>query len=160
MAGGSLGVPAGAPRSKLAAARSILPSMKQNRFSPLRAFLAFLVLTAALLVQSGCVAVVAAGAAGTGVAWYNGRMDASIDAGIDDVYRASQRALAQLEFAKISESKSAVDAQLVSRTALDKKVEIALTKTSDRSTKVSIRVGVFGDESLSMAILDRIRASL
>ncbi len=109
---------------------------------------------------TGCVAVVAAGAAGTGVAWYSGRLEANLDQNIEAVFVASQKALTQLEFANISNKKSSVDAQLVSRTALDKKVEITLQKVTDRSTKVMIRVGVFGDETLSMSILDKIKAAL
>lgn len=109
---------------------------------------------------TGCVAVVAAGAAGTGVAWYSGRLEANLDQNIEAVFAASQKALNQLEFANINNKKSAVDAQLVSRTALDKKVEITLQKVTDRSTKVMIRVGVFGDETLSMSILDKIKAAL
>lgn len=109
---------------------------------------------------TGCVAVVAAGAAGTGVAWYRGQLEANLDQNIEAVFAASQKALRQLEFANISNKKSTVDAQLVSRTALDKKVEITLQKVTDRSTKVMIRVGVFGDETLSMSILDKIKAAL
>lgn len=109
---------------------------------------------------TGCVAVVAAGAAGTGVAWYRGRLEANLDQNIEAVFAASQKALNQLEFANISNKKSAVDAQLASRTALDKKVEITLQKDTDRSTKGMIRVGVFGDETLSMSIMDKIKAAL
>ena len=109
---------------------------------------------------TGCFAVVAAGAAGTGVAWYRGQLEANLDQNIDAVFTASQKALRQLEFANISNQKSSVDAQLVARTALDKKVEVRLEKVTDRSTKVIIRVGVFGDETLSMSILDKIKAAL
>lgn len=109
---------------------------------------------------TGCVAVVAAGAAGTGVAWYSGRLEANLDHNLDAVFAAAQKSLNQLEFANISNKKSSVDAQLVSRTALDKKVEITLEKVTDRSTKVIIRVGIFGDETLSMSILDKIKAAL
>jgi hypothetical protein len=119
-----------------------------------------LVLGIAAAGLTGCVAVVAAGAAGTGVAWYSGRLEANLDQNLDAVFTASQKALNQLEFANISNKKSSVDAQLVSRTALDKKVEVTLEKVTDRSTKVIIRVGVFGDETLSMSILDKIKAAL
>ena len=109
---------------------------------------------------TGCVAVVAAGAAGTGVAWYSGRLEANLDHNLDTVFAAAQKSLNQLEFANISNKRSSVDARLVSRTALDKKVEITLEKVTDRSTKVIIRVGIFGDETLSMSILDKIKAAL
>lgn len=125
-----------------------------------RRLLVALVLGVSVAGLTGCVAVVAAGAAGTGVAWYRGQLEANLDQNIEAVFAASQKALTQLEFANISNKKSTVDAQLVSRTALDKKVEITLQKVTDRSTKVIIRVGVFGDETLSMSILDKIKAAL
>jgi hypothetical protein len=116
-------------------------------------------LTLATLL-SGCV-VVAAGAAGAGaVAYVRGDLESNVPASLDDVFRATQRALGRLEFARISEKKSSVDAVLVSRTALDKKIEIKLERTSDQLTQVRIRVGLIGDESLSLAILDKINAEL
>lgn len=128
--------------------------------SVLGRWLAAILLTGAVVTSSGCIAVAAAGAAGAGVAWYSGKLESNLTDDLDAVFRASQEALADLEFAKISDQKTAIDAQLVSRTALDKKVEITLQKLSDDSTKVSIRVGLLGDESLSMAILDKIKANL
>lgn len=124
-----------------------------------------LVLALALLAvlpagPTGCVAVVAAGAAGAGVAYVRGTLEANLEHDLEDVFKASQRALADLEFAKINDRKSGVDAQLVARTALDKKVEIKLEKVTPRTTKVTVRVGVFGDETLSTTILEKIRSRL
>ncbi len=132
----------------------------QSAKMSVRRLLVALLLGVSAAGLTGCVAVVAAGAAGTGVAWYSGRLEANLDQNIEAVFAASQKALNQLEFANISNKKSSVDAQLVSRTALDKKVEITLQKVTDRSTRVMIRVGVFGDETLSMSILDKIKAAL
>jgi hypothetical protein len=134
-------------------------SIQSAKMSARRLLIALLLGIAAAGLN-GCVAVVAAGAAGTGVAWYRGGLEANLDQNIEAVFAASQKALTQLEFANISNKKSSVDAQLVSRTALDKKVEITLQKVTDRSTKVIIRVGVFGDETLSMSIMDKIKAGL
>ncbi len=137
-----------------------LPSFSTRLKAVLRRPWVASLLLGAVFVSTGCVAVVAAGAAGTGVAWYRGQLEANLDQNIDEVFAASQKALNQLEFANISNKKSSVDAELVSRTALDKKVEVRLQKVTDRSTKVIVRVGVFGDETLSMSILDKIRAGL
>lgn len=132
----------------------------QSANGSVRRLLVALGLALAAAGLTGCVAVVAAGAAGTGVAWYSGRLEANLDHNLDAVFAAAQKSLNQLEFANISNKKSSVDARLVSRTALDKKVEITLEKVTDRSTKVIIRVGIFGDETLSMSILDKIKAAL
>lgn len=109
---------------------------------------------------TGCV-VVAAGAAGAGaVAYVRGEMVVNLEHDLDAVFTASQRALGKLEFAKINDHKSSVDAQLVTRTALDKRVEIKLTQVTKTLTKVQIRVGLVGDQGLSLTILDKIRAEL
>ncbi len=111
-------------------------------------------------LTSGCV-VVAAGAAGAGaVAWVRGELDATLGNSFDDVSRATSRALEQLQLAKISETKSALDAQFIARTGQDKRIQIRLDRTTDTLTRVRVRVGTFGDETLSRAILDKIRANL
>jgi hypothetical protein len=115
---------------------------------------------ALVFCASGCVAVVAAGAAGAGVAWVRGALETNLETDLDRAYRASQEAVRELEFAPISERKSGVDAALVARTALDKRIEVIMKRVGDKSTHVSIRVGLFGDEALSLAILDRIKQNL
>ena len=108
---------------------------------------------------SGCI-VIAAGAGAGAVAYVRGELDSSVENDLEAVYKSAQNALAKLEFAKINEHKSGVDAQLVARTALDKRVEIKLTKVTDSLTKVQIRVGLVGDQDLSLMILEKIKAGL
>ena len=95
-------------------------------------------LLATVAFTSGCVAVVAAGAAGGAVAWVRGAVVTSLDGDLDRVYRASQQAVADLQFARISERKSGVDAEIKSRTALDKKdviVQIAEAFVAEMSAQ-------------------------
>jgi hypothetical protein len=108
---------------------------------------------------TGCV-VIAAGAGAGAVAYVRGEMQTSVERDLDAVFKASQRALGKLEFAKVNDHKSGVDAQLLARTALDKRVEIKLTKVTDTLTKVQIRVGLVGDQDLSLTILEKIKAEL
>ena len=116
--------------------------------------------TSVAVMQSGCL-LVAAGAAGAGtVAYVRGELTAALSNGYESVVRASNRAIDGLQFKKISEAKDALKAVLIARTADDKKVEITITKESDALTKVEIRVGVFGDERLSLTVLDKIKARL
>ncbi len=112
------------------------------------------------LASSGCGAVAAAGAAGAGVAWVRGALESNIDRDIERVYRATQQAVRGLEFAVVSENRSGLDAAVVARTALDKKVEIRLKRVGSGATHVSIRIGLFGDEDMAVSILDRIKAEL
>lgn len=122
--------------------------------------LAGLIFAGTLVLQTGCVAVVAAGAAGTGVAWHSGRLETTLNHDLDAVYSAAQKAVGKLEFARVSEKKSGVDAELIARTARDKKVTITLKRVDDTITRLGIRVGVFGDEALSLTLLEEIKARL
>jgi len=125
----------------------------------IRLSVALLVLGLVPLI-SGCVAVIAAGAGAGAVAYVRGEMNTTLERDLNGVFAAAQRALADLEFAKVNDRKSGVDAQLVARTALDKRVEIKLTKVTDRLTRIQIRVGLVGDQDLSLTVLEKIKARL
>jgi len=135
------------------------PTVRSSRFSRARALLAATALGAVVALNSGCVAVVAAAGAGAGVAWVRGAVETNLEGDVEKVYRASLKAIADLQLAKVSEQASAIDAKIVARTALDKRVEIKLEKAGN-GTKISIRVGLVGDQSLSLSILDRIKSHL
>jgi hypothetical protein len=114
-------------------------------------------------VESGCVvaAVGVAGAAGAGtVAYIRGELDATLSNDLKSVDTASKRAIQELQFAYVSESSDAFTSEIIARTADDKKIDIKLIKQADTLTKVQIRVATFGDEPMSRAILDRIKADL
>jgi len=114
---------------------------------------------AATVALTGCVAIVA-GAAGAGtVAYIRGELDAPLNASYPQAVTAVDRAIQQLEFARISDRQDALTAIFVARTAEDKKITIKVTKVADQTSKVAIRVGWLGDESLSLTILSRIKAN-
>ena len=122
--------------------------------------IATLLLAGALTFQTGCL-VAAAGAAGAGtVAYIRGELTSTLDTPYDTAVRASNRGLQTLEFAKISENKDALTAILIYRTAEDKKIEVKVAKVTEASTKISIRVGIFGDEKLSLTVLEKIKENL
>lgn len=136
--------------------------MNSSNSTPVRKFFSRLSLCLALgllPVLSGCV-LAAAGAAAGAVAYVRGELQTLLDHNYNHVVDATRAALKDLEFAKISENKDALEAVFVYRTALDKKVKIKLSKSTDKSTTVRIRVDVIGDEALSLAILDKIKANL
>lgn len=113
-----------------------------------------------LCVQSGCV-VVAVGAAAAGtVAYVRGDLQATLDADYERALRATREGLSRMKYALVSDRSDAISGQFVARTALDKRVEVDVTKGSERATQLRIRVGVFGDEEISRALLDQIKASL
>lgn len=110
-----------------------------------------------LAVQPGCL-IVAAGAAGASmVAYVRGDLTAPLDTDYESAVKAARRALDKLEFKIIDEKRDALAADFVARTALDKKVQVRVTKQGENVTQVRIRVGVFGDEALSMTVLNEIK---
>ena len=109
---------------------------------------------------SGCVAVVAGAGAGAAVAYVRGDLDGTVNAGFEKAVKAVNGAVADLKFTKVSESKDAMLAIIIARNAADKRIEIRVEQAGEKLSKVKIRVGVFGDEALSLAILDKIKAGL
>lgn len=106
------------------------------------------------------MAVVAGAGAGAAVAYIRGDLDATVSAGYDKAVKAANAAVADLKFAKVSENKDALQAIIVARNAADKRVEIRVAKVGESVVIAKIRVGVFGDEALSLAILEKIKANL
>ena len=121
-----------------------------------------LVLSLACLVffGGGCLLVaVGAGAAGT-VAYVRGDLESVLDADMNKAYTASLTSLKQLELVPTLKQKDALGAKIIARTTEDKKVTITLTRVDEKLTKLSIRIGIFGDEMQSRVIYDRIRGNL
>jgi hypothetical protein len=108
---------------------------------------------------SGCLAV-AAGAGASAVAYVRGDLETNLHTDYNRVVDSARSAINELEFAKVSENKDALKAVIIARTAMDKKVEITVVNSGKRLTNIKIRVGLFGDEALSMSILDKIKSGL
>ncbi len=133
--------------------------MKHSKLPRAAALAALILGLSTLTLSSGCLAA-AAGAGAAGVAFVMGDLTANLDASLDRSYRATQQAVEQLEFTKVSESKDALIAKVTVRNAVNQKIVIKLERVGDNLTKVSIRVDTFGDRPLSMTVLDKIKAKL
>lgn len=134
--------------------------MKTKSLTRLAALLSLGLSLSLLAGTSGCLAVAAGAGAGAAVAYVRGSLEANLAADFDTAVRATNRAIQQLEFAKVSEKKDALTDIFIIRNAADKKIEIRLDNAARELTKVQIKVGVFGDEPLSIAILEKIKSNL
>ena len=134
--------------------------MKTKITTRLTGLLAASALLATLAATSGCVAVAAGAGAGATVAYVRGDLDTTLGADLDRSVRAVNKAIEQLQFAKVSENKDALQANIIARNAADKKIELHLEKLANDATKLKIRVGTFGDDSLQTAILEKVKANL
>jgi len=129
--------------------------MKTRSLLPVIGFVSALT----LLSTSGCV-VAAVGAGAAGVAYLRGDLEVTVDSNLQRAITATNRAIDQLKFAKVSENADALVGTIVARNADDKRIEVRLEGSGNTQTKVRIRVGVLGDEELSMAIYEKIKDNL
>ena len=121
--------------------------------------LIFLLIGAVGLLQGCLVAAVGAGAVGT-MAYIQGDLEAVESEGLDVVYKATLMAVDELELNVTKKLKDALSAIVVARDAQDRKVTIKLNAAAEGTTKLSIRVGVFGNETRSRLIYQKIRDNI
>ena len=116
----------------------------------------------AVLAQGCAVAWVGVGlgvGAGT-VAYLRGDLEAVESKDIDTVLEATEKAIEELELKVSKKTRDKMSAVIVARDAQDEKITIKLNATADESTKLSIRVGGFGDETKSRLIYQKIQEKL
>ena len=121
-----------------------------------------ILLAAMTFGSSGClVLAVGAGAAGA-VAYTKGDLEAEQHHNIDQVYAATTKAVEDLKLYVLSDegNQDALSATVVARDAGDKRVKVTLKSVAQDLTKVSIRVGTFGDQTKQRLIYDKIRENL
>ncbi len=120
-------------------------------------------LAASLLFMTGCrvLWLGAAGATGAGiVAYVDGKLEDTLGNNYDTVVAATAKAITQLEFAQPEERKDGLSDTFITHNAKGDRVEITVSNVGENATKVSIRVNTFGDQQMSMSILDKIKANL
>jgi len=112
------------------------------------------------LTQSGCLIAAAAAGTGAGVAYVKGKSVDLLDATPHAIADATEAAFKDLDIAVISREYTDVDATIIGRTARDTRVQVTAKAETDKTSKVFIRAGVFGDDPLQARVLERIRANL
>jgi len=106
---------------------------------------------------AGCVALVAGGAAGAGtVVYFKGQLDEEIRAPEAKVYSASISALRELRLPVLEDDHDSFTAKIKSKLANGKDVWISMESVTGGSSKIAIRVGIFGDEEKSRMISNTI----
>ncbi len=131
------------------------PSLHLKRLIP---FIASAIL---LSSTTGCVALLVGGAAGAGaVAYQRGALVSTEAASLDTTWNACRAAVKKLEFVETLSKKDALEGTLAAKTAKDRTVTFSLHRVTDTTTELRIRVGTFGDETLTRQIHDAVRKAL
>jgi hypothetical protein len=144
--------------------------MVAGRIQRKYAALLYLVVAGVALGSSGCLVAAATGVAaagGVGAYFYcTGSVSREYHVPVDQAFAAVQGALADLGITPAGPDHTENGHKLQTRTGDNKKVEVTVTAVPLRvpadgpQTKVSIRVGVFGDQPLSERFLDLVQSRL
>jgi hypothetical protein len=131
---------------------------------------AFLAVAALALANAGCIALAAgaaaAGAGGVAYAYFTAPLIHDYPTGVNDTAAATKLALADLQFPLVNEKAEDGNVVVESRTGDGYKIVVNLDVLASRvpadgtMTRVSVRVGHFGDDAVSARIHDQINLHL
>lgn len=109
----------------------------------------------------GCAAAAVGAAAGAGaLAYSKGNLETTVQAPLEKTWQATLASTDDLGLTVAEQKSDAFHGHLVATQVKGGDVKIDLSKQTPDVTKVSIRVGTFGDEQQSLAILRRIQEHL
>lgn len=117
-----------------------------------------------LPLLAGCVAIAAGGAAAagaaTGVAYYEGDLQTNLGHPTADVNDAVLAAAEDLQLGLVRAKGDAFSGTFRYRDARGTNVRMSTKSLGSQTTRLRIRVGIFGNENLSLQILEAIRGRL
>lgn len=107
-------------------------------------------------------ALLGAGAAGgvAGTAYVMGKLQTELDGSVPRVRTATVAGLKSLDLPVNKNEGDQFVATIESKTADDKQIWVTIDSLSSSRSKLTIRVGLLGDESRSRRILDAVKANL
>ena len=82
------------------------------------------------------------------------------NATITDVYQAAETALRDLDMEVQKREQRALDSRLVAEEVDGTNITVDLQKLNDESTRLAIKVGAFGSDTVATMVLDKIRENL
>ena len=119
------------------------------------------ILTCVISMLCGCGAVALFGigsAAGVaGLKYYEGTLTVVFDASLEDTWDASIKSFKELGFVIESSKHDLTLGKIKGKTPDKKLVSISVKYLTSRQTEGVIRVGIFGDESASRIIMNKIK---
>lgn len=109
---------------------------------------------------SGCLLLAAGAGVGAGAVWYDSAAREEVAADPARVIAAAAEALSAMDIRITSREASALDGEVVGRTARDEKVQVIATSKIEGRTQVEVRVGLIDDDAARRvldAVLERLR---
>lgn len=112
------------------------------------------------LCLSGCGVILIGGAAAGTVGYVNGELTSILESTYEQVVAATDRAIVENSIHEVTKTTEKYQASYILKTPQGDKIQINIAYKTRKLTEVSIRVGIFGVESLSREILNEIESRL
>lgn len=126
-----------------------------------RSYLFLPVLLTVLLACAGCVPLLIGAAAGAGgMTYVKGVLKQNVDHDLETVHKATLKALKNLKMFISSDELNKRDAVVKAEFDDGKEAKIFLDAITEHATKISVRVGFFGDQGASQVIMSAILKEL
>ncbi len=127
----------------------------------MRHFKIFVLVLSLAVFASGCAIMLGAAAGGAGTKlWLSGKLSETFNVPYNKVLEATRQGLKSLDMDIKKETMNSEVVQVISEYKDGSKVWIDIRPVSTTSSKIEIRVGVWGDKSVSSAILKQINRKI
>lgn len=118
-------------------------------------------LTSWVFMSAGCVPLVIGAAAGVGgYAWVNGELAKEYPVSAEKLYRAALRGVKKLNLAITSEKSDRLSGKISAKFADGKTVDVNIEAVTEKTAKLKVRVGMFGDKTKSEMVLSAIEKNI
>jgi len=124
--------------------------------------LSFVVLSIfSLMTMSGCIPLLIGAAAGAGgFSYVKGALVKNVDHTVKEVHKAGMTALKKLNFFVTTDELNKRSALIRAEYENGQKIQIFIDALTERSSKITIRIGMFGNQEQSQMILSAIEKKL
>ena len=113
-----------------------------------------------VLSSQGCILLAGAALGGGSVAYKMGKLQHYLDEPLEDVQKATVQALGKLDWYVVTENTLFSTSNIEAQTIEGKKVKIDIEALTEKTSRISIRIGVVGDEQRSYMLLGAIQKQL
>lgn len=138
----------------------LLPHINKDKFVKLKKVLIAVLLGTSALSLSSCWLLVGAAVGGGTAAYISGEYSMNMSGGLKDIYNATLKAIQSNDnFIITKKSITSMDAVIDGSTKVNStSFYVKIEKLTDNASKVTIKFGTFGDQTMSATLMDQIQA--
>src|SRR4051812_6584054 len=110
--------------------------------------------------QTGCLLLAVGAGTGAGVAYVSGKSEVMLDGNPVQVAAAAEKAAKDMGLILVSNTAAAIESKVTTRTADDARIVVYARAVGDKTSRVDVRMGVFGDDAMQYRMIEKIKANL